>query len=862
MNHIRIRDEFLGFFESKGHRIVPSDSLVPAGDTTLLFTSAGMTQFKDEFMGNIGDFKRAASCQRCMRTADLENVGRTAYHHSFFEMLGNFSFGDYFKQEAITWAWEFLTGVLKIRPRDLWVSVYDEDDESYGIWKDAVRLPLKRIIRLGQKDNFWPSEARDNGPNGPCGPCSEIYYDYGIETGCGKTGCSPACSCGRFVEVWNLVFTQFDRKDGGILEPLPNKGIDTGMGIERLCAVMQGVRNNFETDLFTPIIETMRNEFPARVIEYPVSNIYAIADHIRAVTFAISDGITPSNEERGYVIRNILRRALLQAIDLGAVSPVLYKIVYSVAKTMQVPYPELLKRHQDIAGIIKIEEERFFNTLRQGKRLLKNVIEQARVSGDNIITGASAFRLFDTHGLPLAIIKQICSREGLTVDEQAFNALMESQREQSRRSSNLTGAVFVDPGIKEKTVFIGYDKDKAQAKVLRILLPDGRDIPEADRSEPMIEIILDRSVFYPQQGGQEPDKGRIFSRDMETEVSYAKKVQSAVLLQARVLRGNISKGDIVECRIDKVRRAAITKNHTATHLLQSALRDVLGDHVQQQGSMVDADRLRFDFTHFKAMTDDELKRTEEKVNRYIKQALPVGIEEMDIGRARDTGALAFFGERYAQRVRVVRAGDNSLELCGGTHLDNTSGIGLFRITRECSVASGIRRIEAVTAEAARARAAGHEKKENERIQALKNKQQKKARSKALIKQAEGLVNGIIADAQVTGNATVIIKCLEGQNMGALKRISDIIKVKFRDEYIIFFAALEGRRATLLLLTGNKLVAKGVDSSQVLTEILRHFSGSGGGRPDMAQGGIRDLRESDALLSAARDAINAVLRKII
>ncbi|TRZ49590.1 MAG: alanine--tRNA ligase [Dehalococcoidia bacterium] len=885
MKHTQIRNEYLRFFESKGHRVVPSDSLVPAGDPTLLFTSAGMAQFKNEFMGNIKDFTCAVSCQKCMRTADLENVGKTAYHHSFFEMLGNFSFGDYFKKEAIAWAWEFLTQTLKLETQSLCVSVYEEDDEAYDIWKDAIKVPSARIVKFGQKDNFWPSEAKDKGPNGPCGPCSEIYYDYGKETGCGKPDCSPSCSCGRFVEVWNLVFTQFNRKDGGVLEPLPNKNIDTGMGVERLCAVMQGVRNNFQTDLFVPIIETIRKELNVlvaknsstglhTVAEQPraessgrvpclagsQASIHAVADHVRAVTFAISDGITPSNEERGYVIRNILRKALLHAMDLGADGPILHKIVYSVAKTMQEPYPELLEKHQEIACIIKFEEERFINTLNQGRRLLDSVIKNTKKFGKHIISGEDAFRLFDTHGLPLAIIRELCSKQGLDVNEKVFNLLMEDQREQSRRSSNLSGAVFVDTGIKESTTFIGYDRDSSEARVLRIMLPDGADVTTIDASVPIAEIILDESVFYPQQGGQEFDRGRIYSELMEAEVLSAKKIQDAILLEARVLKGKISKGDIIGASIDTARRIAIARNHTATHLLQSALREVLGGHVQQQGSMVDADRLRFDFTHFKAMTEDELKKSEGLVGEYIRQALPVSVEEMAIAQAKKTGALAFFGEKYGQKVRVIKTGDKSIELCGGTHVKNTSEIKLFRIMRESSVASGVRRIEASTADYASAWELEHEKNKKEKIQALKNKQNEKARDKTFVKQAEELVDDIISGAENVNSTTLIIKCLDGQNMSALKRISDIIKTKLKQEYIIFLVALEGRKASLLMSAGKKKGAISLDSSQLLEEILKPFSGSGGGRPDMAQGGIRELRDKDAFLKTARDILHKSLKE--
>ena len=541
-------------------------------------------------------------------------------------------------------------------------------------------------------------------------------------------------------------------------------------------------------------------------------------------------------------------------MDIGSEGPVLYKIVYSVAKTMQEPYPELLGKHQDIAGVIKFEEERFFNTLRQGKKLLCDVIEDAKGKKEAAVSGEAAFKLFDTHGLPLAIIKEFCLKQGLVVDEEAFNALMELQRAQSRRSSTLNKEVFIDTGIREKTVFIGYDKCRSEARVLRLMLSDGNDTASVDSSISKAEVILDRSVFYPQQGGQEPDKGRLYTSAMEAEVLYARKVQDAILLEVRVLKGRISKGDTIETSIDKDRRMAIAKNHTATHLLQACLRRVLGEHVQQQGSMVDADRLRFDFTHFKAMTDEELKSAQDMVNLYIKQAIPVHIEEMPIEQARRMGALAFFGDKYGQKVRIIKAGDTSLELCGGTHLENTKEIGLFKIMRESSVASGIRRIEAVTAEKACEWEIEREKIEREKEGALQRKKDDKAKGKILVKRAEALVSDIIAGAEKIENISVIIKCLDSHNMDALKRISDIIKTKISGDCIVFFVSTEGQRALTLLAASKGLVQKGLDSVRVLSDILSPFSGSGGGRPDMAQGGIKELNDKEAFLKGARDIL--------
>jgi len=871
MKHTEIRGQFLDFFHSKGHRIVPSDSLVPAGDPTLLFTSAGMAQFKNEFMGHVKGFRRAVSCQKCMRTADLENVGRTFYHHSFFEMLGNFSFGDYFKEQAILWAWEFLTQVLKLNASGLWVSVYEEDHEAYDIWINTIKIPQDKIIKLGQKDNFWPSEAKDKGPNGPCGPCSEIYYDYGIKAGCGKERCSPGCNCGRFVEIWNLVFTQYNRKDGGVLDPLPNKNIDTGMGLERLCAVMQGVRSNFQTDLFAPIIQAVKTElmavckeskadmdFKSRQDNNTEQKLHAIADHVRAITFAISDGVAPSNEERGYVIRNILRKAMLHAIELGSKEPFLYKIVYSVSKTMQVPYPELLARHQDISAVIKVEEERFLNTLLNGRKMLEGIIADTKASGRPLISGEHAFMLCDTHGLPMIMIKEFALSKGLGVDENAFNALMEAQRQRSRRSSTMKGPVFIDTGIKEKTEFIGYTENKARAKVLKILLPDGSNAKTVSETGTEADVILDRSVFYPQQGGQEPDTGRISSDKFDADVLYAIKVQDAVLLKVKLLKGNLSAGDIVECLIDVQRRDAIKKNHTAAHLLQSALRRTLGDHVRQQGSMVDSGRIRFDFTHFKALTEDEIKRTENIVNELIQNAMPVRTEEMDIAQAKKTGALAFFGEKYGQDVRVVKAGNESIELCGGTHVGNTRDIGLFRIMREGSVASGVRRIEAVTGAAALEWEKELEKKKALAEQMIKLREEEKNKAKALIRSAEKSVDNIIQAAEKIKNTMLIVECMHGQNMAGLKRVSDMIKARSDGECIVFLAALENAKASLLLALSNGLTEKGLSASVILAEIVRHFSGTGGGRPDMAQGGIKELKDKESLLKKARHILAAYI----
>jgi len=853
MKHTELREAFLGFFKSKGHTVVPSDSLVPADDPTLLFTSAGMNQFKEQFMGHIKGYHTATSCQKCFRTPDLENVGKTAYHHTFFEMLGNFSFGDYFKEKAIAWAWEFMKDVLKIPEDRLWASVYVEDDEAYDIWKDRIGLPDGRIVKLGQKENFWPSEARDKGPNGPCGPCSEIFYDYGQATGCGKKDCTPACDCGRFVEVWNLVFTQFERKEGGALDPLPNKNIDTGMGLERLCAVMQGVKSNFETDLFVPIVKAIEAEVPNTQDEAQAAYLYAIADHVRAASFAIRDGVTPSNEDRGYVIRNIIRKAALHGRNLGIDKPFLYKLVYTVAKVMEAAYPEIMKSHEDISQVILAEEERFAATLKDGLRLINETIAATKAKEEKAISGEVAFKLFDTHGMPLIIIKEIAETKGIGVEEEGFNRLMQVQREQSRKASKMHAAVFVDSGIHEKTEFIGYDKCRSKAKVLRILTPDGDDIEKADTKAGKVEIILDKSVFYGEAGGQAGDTGTLVAKGVDVEIKDAKKLQDAVILEGVVKQGELEKGAVVDTAIDEKRRLAIAKNHTATHLLQTALRDVLGGHVQQQGSSVMPDRLRFDFTHFKALTEDELDRAQEKVNQYIKEKHLVKTKEMGLDEAKKSGALAFFGDKYDQKVTVVSAGDFSNELCGGTHLKNTKEIGLFRIMREGSVASGIRRIEACTSDAALEWEKKYKELEKENEKALQKKEQNKKLMRAKLKDASKEAEGIIEKAKDISGTKLIIARLEGAEANFLMKINDTIKAGEKS-FAAFLVSEGSGKVNLLLSVSNNLVEKGIHAGKIISGIAKLASGSGGGKPEMAMGGAKDTSKIGDMLKAAEDIL--------
>ncbi|MFA6350580.1 MAG: alanine--tRNA ligase, partial [Candidatus Omnitrophota bacterium] len=613
-----LRTKFLSFFKSKKHKVVESDSLVPKDDPTVLFTPAGMNQFKKQFLGALTGFSRAATSQRCLRTGDLEKVGKTSGHHTFFEMLGNFSFGDYFKEDAINWAWEFLTKELKISESKLWVSVYRDDLEAFNIWKDKINVPVKRIVKLGDKENFWPAEAKQKGPNGPCGPCSEIFYDYGSETGCGKADCTPACDCGRFIEIWNLVFTQFNRKDNGVLEALPNKNIDTGMGLERLTAVIQGVKNNFETDLFRPLIDEIKISAVTKNDTEQKKSIYAIADHVRAIVFSIYDGVMPSNEGRGYVIRKIIRKSILHLRSLGIAKPFLNRLVPVLAEAMKNPYPELAKRREDIAQVILSEENNFISMLNSSDAILNEKFSVLEDSADPREAGRIAFQLYDTYGLPFEITKDWTDKHRIKISEGAFEKEMQEQKERSKNTSTMKGDVFDVKGLHlgiKATKFLGYEKAETPAKILAIL-KGGTELKKASAND-TVNIILDKTTLYGESGGQVADKGQIIKGKSIAEVIDSKKYDKNIVHTVTIKKGAFKKGDLIKARVDMLYRLAIERNHTATHVLQAALRQILGAHVKQQGSLVSAERLRFDFTHFKAVSAEELERVEELVNSQI-----------------------------------------------------------------------------------------------------------------------------------------------------------------------------------------------------------------------------------------------------
>ena len=830
-----LRKKFLDFFKEKKHKVLPSDSLAPADDPTVLFTPAGMNQFKKEFLGFDSGFKRAATSQRCLRTDDLDKVGKTTGHHTFFEMLGNFSFGDYFKKEAIAFAWEFLTEELKIKKEKLWVSVYKEDDDAYKIWKDLIKVPQERIVRLGDKENFWPSEAKEKGPNGPCGPCSEIFFDPE-----GKVNSKNS------LEVWNLVFTQYNRKEGGRLEPLPNKNIDTGMGLERLAAVMQGVKNNFETDLFQPLIKEILNS------QLPTPNselIYAIADHIRAVTFCIYDGVLPSNEARGYIVRKLIRKSTLHLRALGFTHPFLYKLVPVVAEIMQEPYPELIQRKEDIAQIVLSEEKNFIATLNSSSTLLE---EKFSHKTDVQEAGKIAFQLYDTYGIPLELTEAWLNKQGIEFSQAAFDQELKEQKTRSKSQSAMKGDVFssavIDYGVKA-TKFLGYKDCSAKAKVLKII-KDGAEVEKISAGE-AASIILDQTTFYAESGGQVGDSGELVKGKNIFEVLETKKAGEVFLHTGKVKYGSFETGDLILANVDSKRRLSIARNHTATHLLQAALRKVLGQHVQQQGSLVAEERLRFDFTHFQGLKEEELERVEEFVNAEVIADHKVEVKEKTIDEAKKTGALAFFGEKYGGRVRVVSIEDASKELCGGTHLDHTGKIGLFRILQEGSVASGVRRIEAVTGtfayqkvkeeeeiirEVARLLGVPKEKiaqeleKKSRKIRELEK--QLEAQKIRLVQNASSRMN---EEAEMIKGIRLVVKKIENVDMDMLRKNVDLIKEKSDNTLVVLGSDHQGRALLVVGVTPD-LCAKGLDAGKIIRSISGFIGGSGGGRNDFAQAG--------------------------
>ncbi len=880
-----IREKYLSFFESKGHLRLPSFSLVPQNDPSILLINAGMTPMKPYFTGaETPPCKRVTTCQKCIRTPDIENVGHTSRHGTYFEMIGNFSFGDYFKEEVIPWAWEFLTEVLEMPAEKLYPSVYLEDDEAYEIWNKKVGVPAERIVRLGKEDNFWEHGT------GPCGPCSEIYFDRGIEHGCGKPTCGPGCDCDRFVEIWNLVFSQFNREEDGSYTPLKQKNIDTGGGLERFACVMQGVENLFEVDTVRRILDTVCEKAGKTygANEKDDVGIRVITDHMRASTMMISDGVLPSNEGRGYVLRRLMRRAARFGKLLGIEGKFLADISKVVIEQNKDAYPELISKYDMIMTVINNEEDAFLRTVEAGTSILNDMIESAKNSGKTVLAGEDAFKLHDTYGFPLDLTKEIAADAGLTVDEEGFKAAMKDQKERARKATkeNVSNTAWAGHRLPEElladtssTEFVGYDSLTAEAKILYILKENEEGayviVPEAFEGDKVV-MITDKTSLYATMGGQVHDIGFIGNGSFDAEVVSVDKDTAGKYLQSvTITKGTAKAGDSVTTTTDKSVRMSIARNHTATHILQAALRSVLGTHVEQAGSYVAADRLRFDFTHFQAMTEDEIAEVEKIVNEQILNDLPVITKVMSIDEARKLGAMALFGEKYGETVRVVAVGDFDapfdLEFCGGTHVKSSAQIGQFRIISETGIASGTRRIEAVTGLKCYEMSREDRDLIAQTASALKvSKDQMTSKITALQKEIKDLHKTIsdieksqagdfageaIKAAEEIGGIKAVIVKAPVADASALRDTADRIRDSL-DKGLVFLAAEADGKVLFTAMATKSAVEAGVHCGNIIKEAARVAGGGGGGRPDMAQAGGKDVSKIDDALAAAKEVLTS------
>jgi alanyl-tRNA synthetase len=871
-----IRALFLKYFQERGHTIVSSSGLVPKNDPTLLFANAGMNQFKDCFLGlEKRDYVRAATSQKCVRAGgkhnDLEQVGRTARHHTFFEMLGNFSFGDYFKKEAIAYAWEFLTKELGLDKNRLYVTVYKDDDEAADIWHMQEGVPRERIFRFGEKDNFWSM-----GDTGPCGPCTEIFWDHGPGIGCGRPECTVGCDCDRYMEIWNNVFMQFNRNEQGVLTPLPKPSVDTGMGLERIACVLQGVTSNYDTDLLLGVInfvaQVSGKEYGADVKDDVSMRV--IADHARATTFLISDGVLPSNEGRGYVLRRIMRRAARHAKMLGFAEPLLFRTVDAVIAMMGDAYPELLEREEYVKKVILAEEERFAETLDNGLRLLNEAVTALRKSGSTVIPGDTLFRLYDTYGFPIDLTADIVENEGFTVDEEGFNACMERQREQAREHWKGSGEEGVSEVFKTlggqgvKSRFIGYDEQRTYSPIT-VILKGGKVVSEGVTGDE-VEVITEATPFYGESGGQAGDTGTISTGGAHLDVlSTSRPLPDLIVHRALVRGGVVRTGEAADLQVGVAPRTATARNHTATHLLQSALRQVLGGHVQQAGSLVAPDRLRFDFTHFSAMTSEEVRRVEELVNGYIMENSAVHAQEMSVEHALESGATALFGEKYGERVRVVKVGDVSSELCGGTHVKASGDIGFFKIVTEAGIAAGVRRIEALTGNGALRYAQGLEEEQRKIIQLVKAEggdpveklERLLQRQKDLQREVDALQGKLAATKSADLMAGVqevkgikLLACrVDVADAKGLRDLSDTLKERLGSG-IIVLGASHGDKATLLVAVTSDITSR-YQAGSLIKQLAPIIGGSGGGKPELAQAGGSKPEELDHALQAVYGIIS-------
>jgi alanyl-tRNA synthetase len=876
-----IRTRFLQFFQERGHAVVPSSALIPHNDPTLLFINAGMNQFKDVFLGREKrDYVRATSAQKCVRAGgkhnDLENVGQTARHHTFFEMLGNFSFGDYFKQDAIAHAWHFLTEEMGLSKDKLWVTVFREDDEAYDIWRNQQGIPEERLIRMGEKDNFWSM-----GDTGPCGPCSEILIDQGESMTCGDNCGIGKCDCDRYLELWNLVFMQFNRDADGTMHPLPKPSIDTGMGLERITAVMQGVQSNYDCDLLRGIIAYVEELSGKRYGDDPAHDMSmrVIADHSRATAFLIADGVLPSNEGRGYVLRRIMRRAARHAKMLGFADPVLYRTASYVLQSMAEAYPEPAQRTDYVAKIVKIEEERFIQTLDNGLRILNEEVADLKAAGANVLAGDVAFKLYDTFGFPLDLTADILRSENVTIDEAGFEACMEEQRQKAREHWKGSGEEaiagiyrqLVEDGM--RTRFTGYDELTGQGEVLAILL-DGQPVASAPQGA-RVEIVTAVTPLYGESGGQTGDRGTIATADAQVTVSDTRKPLPELFVHVgEIVSGTLRTGDTATLSVDRERRQATALNHTATHLLQAALVEVLGEHVKQAGSLVTPERLRFDFVHFSAMTAEELEQVETLVNRRIRENAGVDTREMAHDEAVTAGATALFGEKYGDKVRVVRVGDISMELCGGTHAQASGDIGLFKILQETGIAAGVRRIEAVTGAKALDVIRDQERTldhlaaliKTDRPQLEGRLRKLLERQKELEREVESLQGKLNADQagdllqQAVHIDGINVVCGRVDNLDgkALRELADQVRDRLSSGVLVLGSAHDGKAGLLVAVT--KDLTKRLQAGALVKQLAAMVGGGGGGRPDLAQaGGSNPEQLGEALASVPQlitQALNA------
>ena len=869
-----LREKYLSFFESKGHLRLPSFPLVPQGDKSLLLINSGMAPMKKFFTGEVEPPRhRVTTCQKCIRTPDLERVGHTARHGTFFEMLGNFSFGDYFKHEAIAWSWEFLTDVLKIPADRLYPSIYVDDNEAFDIWTKEIGVPADHVTRLGKEDNFWEHGT------GPCGPCSEIYFDRGEKYGCGSPDCGPGCDCDRFMEIWNNVFSQFNNMGDGTYTELEHKNIDTGMGLERLACVMQGVDNMFEVDgvrkILDKVVEISGKHYGENAKDD--ISIRVITDHVRGSTFMISDGVNPSNEGRGYVLRRLLRRAVRNGKLLGINREFLTEVCDVVIRENVAGYPELGEKADYIKKVMSMEEDRFNATIDAGLSILSNLIRGAVKEGAQVISGDEVFKLYDTFGFPIDLTREIAEESGLEIDEETFRKLMQGQRTRAREArANISGWAGTDKtalsGLPQ-TTFTGYtDYRTPGAKVLAILTDEG---PVEEVSEGECTVILDKTPFYGEGGGQVGDTGTIYAGTTLLNVSDTKKTDGIYLHQCTVVNGVLSVGDEVTADIADARRDAIRRNHSACHLLQAALRKVLGSHVEQAGSYVDEAHVRFDFTHFAPVTAEELKKVEALVNANILAGNAIVTKETDMETARAEGAMALFGEKYGKVVRMVKMGDFSTELCGGTHCDNTAKIGLFKIVSETSVAAGVRRIEGVTGLGVLALIAEKDALIADTAKALKaqNPSDMAQRAGSLTaelsaakreidtlnsKLASGRLDTLLAEAKPVGAVRLITANLGETALDAVRSLCDALRDKAPDAVAVF-AAVNGGKLNFVSACGKDAVSHGAHAGNLLKAVSAITGGKGGGRPDSATSGGRDLDKIPDALAAATEILGSMLK---